>query len=113
MSQPPFDPNLVVPPQSNDLCSIIDPAARHPLVGHLQQQQQQLLLAGQDQLQQKRLQRLAETIAGVTDPAQRILFIQQQLAQQMALLQQKLTEVTQLLAARQPQQGLQSDKHNG
>lgn len=109
MSQPPFDPNLVVPPQSNDLSSIIDPAARHPLVGHLQQQQQQLLLAGQDQLQQKRLQRLAETMAGMTDPAQRIVFIQQQLAQQMALLQQKLTEVTQLLAANRPQSSGQPD----
>jgi hypothetical protein len=113
MSQPPFDPKLVVPPQSNDLSLITDPAAGHSQVFHLQQQQQQLLLAGQDQLQQKRLQRLAETIADVTDPAQRILFIQQQLAQQMALLQQKLTEVTQLLAARQPQQGLQSDRHDG
>lgn len=113
MSQPPFDPKLVVPPQPNDLSAMPDSGARHPLLSHLQQQQQQLLLACQDQLQQKRLQRMAETIAGVTDPAQRIVFIQQQLAQQMALLQQKLTEVTQLLAAKQPQQGLQSKKQDG
>lgn len=113
MSQPPFDPKLVVPPQATELSAMPDSGARRPVLCHLQQQQQQLLLACQDQLQQKRLQRLADTIADVTEPAQRIVFIQQQLAQQMALLQQKLTEVTQLLAARQPQQGLQSDRHDG
>ncbi len=109
MSQPPFDPYLAVPPQPNDLSAMTGMPAHLQLLLQLQQQQQQLLLASQDQLQQKRLQRLAETMAGMTDPAQRIVFIQQQLAHQMALLQQKLTEVTRLLAARQPQQGGQPD----
>lgn len=113
MSHPPFDPKLVVPAQPNALSAIPDSGFSHQLVFCLQQQQQQLLLACQDQLQQKRLQRLADNIASVTAPEQRIVFIQQQLAQQMALLQQKLTEVTQLLAAKQPQQGLQSDRQDG
>ncbi len=103
MSQPPFDPELVVPAQPSALSAIPEAAASHPLLFCLQQQQQQLLQTCQNELQQKRLQRLADHIASVTAPEQRIVFIQQQLAQQMALLQQKLTEVTQLLAANQLQ----------
>ncbi len=107
MSQPPLDPEYAEPPPIN-LSAGTGPVASLPLLLQLQQQQQQLLLAGQDQLLQKRLQRLVETMADMTDPAQRIVFIQQQLAHQMALLQQKLTEVTQLLAANRPQSSGQS-----
>lgn len=113
MSQPPFDPELVVPAQPNALSAIPEAAANHPLLFCLQQQQQQLLQTCQNELRQKRLQRLADHIAGVTVPELRVVFIQLQLAQQMALLQQKLTEVTQLLAANQPQPGGQSDRQDG
>lgn len=113
MSQPPFDPELVVPAQPSALSAIPEAAASHPLLFCLQQQQQQLLQTCQNELQQKRLQRLADHIASVTAPEQRIVFIQQQLAQQMALLQQKLTEVTQLLAANQLQSAGQSDRQDG